>query len=375
MIMNDESPVLASLAARLVDGSVCISAEESPPAGVVVGLLTGDDDDAQVASAGIRSLDGAPMEPTTRHDLASVTKLFTTTAVMRLVSEGHLDLDAPVDRWLPMPAPVPTLRQLMRHRGGLLPWQPLYLQATGRSAVLDLIASLPRREAPDVSRSYSDLGFILLGMIIEEITGEDLPAALAKLIINPLGLTVGFGPEEANTAATSAHDNGVEQTMIATGDPYPVLSGNSFDRWRPGPISGEVNDGNAHYALGGVAGHAGLFATVPDLLRLGQAVADPSPDLWTPEVLSEFTTAGPDPQQGLGFWLWELSDGRQLIWHPGFTGTGLGIVRGPAPTVVALASNRLLGHGRPVPTDRLWQPLLQGVGLVPTPEPHQEGTR
>lgn len=374
MIRNGNLFDLGSLAEQLVDSSICVEPSETPPAGVVVGRAVGHDD-VQVAAAGLRDPDGAPMETSTRHDLASVTKLFTTTALMRLVSEELLELDDPVDRWLPFPAPAPTVRQLLRHRGGLLPWQPLYLRAARRDEVLALIASLPRRDRPDVSRSYSDLGFILLGMVIEKVTGEDLPAALAELIIKPLGLTVGYGPIAPATVATSAHDNAVERRMIETGDPYPVLLGDSFDHWRVGPISGEVNDGNAHYALGGVAGHAGLFATVPDLLRFGQAIADPSHGLWTPEVLAEFTTPGPDPQQGLGFRLQSLSEDRQLIWHPGFTGTGLGIVRGPKPVVVALTSNRLLGDGQPVPTDRLWQLLLQDSGLIPPSDDIPGATR
>lgn len=343
---------------QLINGSICTDEAETPPASAVVGVLFGDEP-GTVAAAGTRTLHGDPVDSDTRYDLASVTKLFTTAAVMRLVSAGRVHLDAPIDHWLPVPAPVPTVRDLLRHRGGLQPWQPLYLEATGHAHVLELITRLPRAGQPDTERRYSDLGFMLLGFMIEEVTGQDLDTALADLIMNPLQLDVGFGPMAPDNVAGSSLDDRVEMRMVATGDPYPVLLEGSFDRWRREPVLGEVNDCNAHHGLDGVAGHAGLFATVPDLVRFGQAVADPSHALWSPEVLAEFTTPGPDPQQGLGFQLRALPDGRQLIWHPGFTGTALGVVQGAG--VVAMATNRLLGNGQPVSTERLWRHVLEGI--------------
>lgn len=375
MIMNEAGSDLGQLAAELLDGSICTEATESAPASAAVGMVVAGRE-IDLAAAGDRTTDGDPTDSTTRYDLASVTKLFTTTAVMRLVSEGAVSLDAPIDRWLPVPAPVPTVRDLLRHRGGLQPWQPLYLEAAGRDRVVDLIARLPRVNQPNVERRYSDLGFMLLGFMIEEITGRDLPTALTELIMNPLELDVGFGPIAPDTAAGSSLDDRVEMRMVATGDPYPVLLEGSFDRWRREPVLGEVNDCNAHHALGGIAGHAGLFATVSDLVRFGVAVGDPSHGLWTPEVLAEFAAPGPDPQQGLGFRLHSLPDGRNLLWHPGFTGTALGVVpsqRATGPVVVAMATNRLLVSGRPLTTERLWLRVLEGTGLLSAPAATEGG--
>ena len=160
--------------------------------------------------------------------------------------------------------------------------------------------------------------------------------------------------------------------MIATGEPYPVVlapdpSLTPLER-RPGPIRGTVHDANAFHAMGGVSGHAGLFGSVPDLLGLGRAIADTSHGLWTDDVVDQFTTAGPDPLQGLGFRIRPLPEGDgaatggRLAWHPGFTGTALGVVldaEPSAPTVVAMATNRHLHPGVPVPTDRLWERVLQ----------------
>lgn len=343
----------------------------TPPAGAVVGSWT-PANGTRTAAAGVRGPDGAPMTTDTVHDLASVTKLFTTAAILRLTSSGDVVLDDPLDTYLPFPGPVPTVRHLLQHRSGLLPWQPLYLQTgdlDGRhqdpGATLDLIRSLPRSAAPDQEWNYSDLGFILLGAVINTVTGNDLRTAIAELITDPLGIEVGYGPHSTGHLATSSLDDRVERRMVATGEPHPVIIDGSFDHWRDVPSTGEVNDGNAYHALGGVSGHAGLFAGIDDLITFGRALTHSDHGLWRAEVLAEFFRPGPDPEQGLGFRLRGLGSGRQLAWHPGFTGTALGVCPGPDPVVVALATNRLVTEATPMPTVRLWEYALRGLGLVP----------
>ena len=121
--------------------------------------------------------------------------------------------------------------------------------------------------------------------------------------------------------------------------------------------------------MGGVSGHAGLFGTVPDLVTLGRALLDTTHGLWSSDVVEEFTTPGPDPLQGLGFRVRPLSQGR-LAWHPGFTGTALGVRLGAEPCVIAMATNRHLQDGAPVPTDRLWEHVLQSEAVdSPLPNP------
>lgn len=386
-------------AARVLVGrGVCANESENPPRGAVVGAWTPDRQ--AVAVAGERDTSGAPMTADTVHDLASVTKLVTTCAVMALVSADRLDLDAPVSAHLDWVGPDPTLRDLLRHRAGLLPWQPLHHVARSRDEVLALLPRLPRGAGVDESFAYSDLSFIALGAVVEDVTGAGLDEAVRTLVAEPLGLGLHYRPAravgatragvdadgEAGTGAStvdgagevaaSALDEGWEERMIARGEPYPVhLEPDPAvpPVVRRAPVRGTVHDANAFHAMGGVSGHAGLFGSVPDLLRLGRALVDTSHGLWSDTVVEEFTTPGLDPLQGLGFRLRPLGTdatghgasgpgkGRteRLAWHPGFTGMALGVRLGGEPLVLAMATNRHLHDGTPVPTDRLWERVLQ----------------
>lgn len=358
----------------LVSRGVCISDAENPPAGAVVGSWTPDHE--EVRAAGARDTAGSPMEVETIHDLASVTKLVTTCAVMALVTAGRLDLDSRVSQHLPWSGEDPTIRQLLQHRAGLLPWQPLHHVARRRTDVLALLPDLPRGGRVGEAFSYSDLSFIAVGAVIEAVTGRPLDVAVSALVTGPLGLRLHFRPRFDSAGAggdtdvaESALDEGWEERMVATGEPHPVLvppdpATPPVER-RAGPIRGTVHDGNAFHAMGGVSGHAGLFGSVPDLVRLGRALLDRSHGLWTDEVVDTFTTPGPDSSQGLGFRLRDLDGGARLAWHPGFTGTALGVRLGASPAVVAMATNRHLHTGAPVPTDRLWERVLQAEELVP----------
>lgn len=358
--------------------------------GAVVGRWD-DTDGLQIGAAGVCALDQAVTADTV-FDLASVTKLFTTAAVMRLVHEGAVDLDAPVSRGVELPEPVLTVRHLLSHRGGLLPWQPLYLR--GDRSVADAIRDLPRRDHPGNTHCYSDLGFMVLGAVVAAVTGAPLAQAMDDLICTPLGLRASYGPRTGEVA-TSAYGDGAERRMVATGEPYEILlpldSGNAepFEAWRDHPLTGEVNDGNAHHALNGVSGHAGLFADASDLILLGRAFGRTDHGLWDTVVLDEFTTpvlsrslskrgasaskckgVDADSEQGLGFRLRTLPDGRVLAWHPGFTGTALGFTLGESTTVVTMLTNRLLTTSEPVPTAQLWEDVLSGTGLIE--ESHDE---
>jgi CubicO group peptidase (beta-lactamase class C family) len=326
----------------------------------------------------------------TLHDLASVTKLVTTCAVMALVSQGRLDLDSPVSQHLLWSGDDPTVRQLLQHRAGLLPWQPLHHVARSSADVPGLLATLPRAGAVGKSFAYSDLSFIALGGVVESVTGHPLDVAVAELVTRPLGLGLHFRPRFGTArsgsgskdengdgsgdgdVAESALDESWEERMIATGEPYPVHLRPAPDLTalvrRPGPIRGSVHDANAFHAMGGVSGHAGLFGTVPDLLDLGRAILDTSHGRWSEDTVAEFVTPGPDPLQGLGFRLRPLARGR-LVWHPGFTGTALGVRLDAAPAVLAMATNRHLHGAAPVPTERLWQHVLHAALNEPAEVP------
>lgn len=339
--------------------------DESAPAGAVLAVRR---DGVEVASAaGHRRLcalaGGAdePMTVETSIDLASITKLFTTVALMRLVSSGEVVLDSPLSLWVPSAgaAAGASIRDLLLHRAGLWEWWPLYFGADP-FATLD---GLPLRYSPGEGRHYSDLGFMMLGRVVAAATGATLEAAIHSLVIDPLGLgATGYRRAVLQPVAASSIGDRAEIAMIATGVPYPVpYRVEDFGRWRTAVVENEVNDGNAFHAFGGISGHAGLFSTVPDLLTLADALATGREELWSPDVAAEFFAEGPDAGQALGFRRYALpGTGSALVGHSGYTGSVLGFVPGGGLSVV-LATNRLHTTGTPARTDRLWSRALEVV--------------
>jgi CubicO group peptidase (beta-lactamase class C family) len=333
----------------------------SHPASAVAGVRTAAG--TAVAEGGWARLpaDGLPGDPMTARtllDLASVTKVAaTTTLVMRLVADGQLSLEVPAHRFLPSftgaGKDTVTVEHLLTHTAGLSPWWPLYCEARDREAALERAQLLPLAGRPGAAWCYSDLGLILVGRIVECVTTLGLADAFRQLVAEPLGLAARYGPVPADRAAASADSDGYEFGMIATGRPYPVpFTTGDFPGWRNRPLRGEVNDGNAAHALGGVAGHAGLFATVGDLLRLGAAVRGgdfiPSP------VLARFAApAEVHSEQVVGFRRRRAQTGGAtltLLYHGGFTGTcfAFGL---EDELVVAGGAMRLYGTLGPIPAN------------------------
>lgn len=353
----------AAAAATLVDAP---SPHAARPLGAVVGYALADE--RGVAAQGRADATGTAMTAELRFDVASVTKaLGTTIALATLVAGGALTFDTPIRALLPsFPGHADTtIRHLLSHRSGLPAWQPLYLApeaADDAYAVLDTV--LP--EAPlDAMRTYSDLGFLHLGRVVAAASGTALDRAVHDLALVPLGIpAAGFRPAGVATVADcapSAVGDRAERTMVATGSPYPVRWGDHGFAWRTHLLRGEANDGNAWHGFGGVAGHAGLFATVDELLTAARALAlsvggdGPLPAGLAAELLAP----GPDAEQALGW----RRDGR-WAWHPGFTGCAVGFVPG-LPVAVAVASNRLLPDGPPTPTATLWRAAVTGLGPLP----------
>ena len=131
-----------------------------------------------------------------------------------------------------------------------------------------------------------------------------------------------------------------------------------------------MNDGNCYRVLGGVSGHAGMFSTAVDLLRLGRslALAATSDDLWRPDITAQIFAEGPDSGQALGWRTMPVLLGgvrRNLLWHPGFTGCALGLVPGTGVALVLL-SNRLMSAA-PLPTAQLWATALSSLGVSDAP--------
>ena len=335
----------------------------------------------------------APM-PGRHWDIASITKLFTTTCIFGLCSKGALQLDTPVGEWIPefvrtplrpMEAgqnphslarePLPgdrqgqvvdartiTLRQLLTHTSGLQAWRALFLELgdtppppgepaqvdplSRAQTAMDWIGRCGFKDRPGQSVAYSDLGFMLLGEIASRCAQKPLAQVMQEMIFSPLSLMdTGFHPalSRANTLPT-------ELDL----------------RWRGRRAWGEVHDENA-CAMGGVAGHAGLFSTANDVALLGQA--------WLPGQGSALALAPLLRQQatqvqaedatqkrGLGFMIKAPTNAScgtcfspQSYGHTGYTGTSLWIDP-EAQLVVACMSNAVYG-GR----DMKMQPFRQGL--------------
>ncbi|WP_195908919.1 serine hydrolase [Microlunatus sp. Gsoil 973] len=356
--------------------ALCSEAEPGtePPPGAVLGLAVGDQQWVVPYGDAVRTTGRVePFRVDTRTDAGSVTKIISTTAAcLRLVDSGRLELDARAamiidDR---LPADI-TVGDLLEHQAGLWEWWPLYLRAADHDHALKLVTTLPRRYRRRSGRHYSDLGFMLLGALVEQLTGLPLDRACSALVLEPFGLAATRYAVPAGGAGVAASSNGdrIEQTMIATGDPYPIDgSVDSFTRWRHHLLVGEINDGNSFHAFGSIAGHAGIFTTAGDLLTFGRMLLD-SLDGRGPvraATVARFGTAGDDPGQALGFRIWNVAAGR-AIGHTGFPGIGFAVL--PEHDAVAvMITNRLHVAGRPRNLERLWTTVLDALpGLLPAP--------
>ena len=199
--------------------------------------------------------ESAPTQVDTIFDLASLTKVIATTSlVMRLVERGTLALSDPIRRWIPewrgKDREHVTLRSLLTHSSGLTAWLPFYRDHTGRQEFQHAICSLPLEYPPDTQSIYSDLGFMLLGFIIEDAGGRPFQSQATQLL-------------SALTAAPLLFNPPAELR--------PSIAPTEHDPWRGRRLVGEVHDENC-WALGGAAGHAGLFGTAKAVGDFARAV-------------------------------------------------------------------------------------------------------
>lgn len=242
-----------------VDGIVraAVAARAFPGGVVAVGK---DGALAHLQAFGRLSYDAGAAEvaPDTIYDLASLTKVVvTTTLSMILVDEGKLDLDARVHAFFPAfsgPAKERvTVRHLLTHSGGLVWWAPLYKEVQGKAAYLERIVAMDLAYEPGAKSVYSDFGVVLLGDILERVSGTGFEELARLRVLGPLGMRdTGYRPPAALLERIAPTEN---------------------DPWRGRVVRGEVHDENA-VALGGVAPHAGLFGTAPDLAHLAQMLLD-----------------------------------------------------------------------------------------------------
>jgi len=194
--------------------------------------------------------EGSPrMEMNTIFDLASLTKVVaTTTATMILYDRGQIDLEAPVVQYLPefgqRGKDKIKIKHLLTHCSGLPAWKPLYKESQHPEDLLKMIYEMELEYEPGAQAVYSDLGFIVLGEIIERITGETLDRFCREEVFEPLGMRdTMFNPPRSL---------------------WHKIAPTEWDSWRGRLLQGEVHDRNA-YIMGGVSAHAGLFSTARDL--------------------------------------------------------------------------------------------------------------
>ena len=288
-----------------------------PGAFAIVGRSNG-----VLAEYGVGSLDVTPSARPDEHtlwDMASLTKVVAmTSALMQLVDQGKVDLDAPVSRYVseftgPTKERV-TVRHLLTHSSGLPAWRPLYKETYTPEEARALAIATPLDTLPGIRMVYSDLGAIILGQLVERVTGEKLDDYVVRHVFGPLGMT--------------------STRYRPTAELLSRIAPSEFDPWRQRKLRGEVHDENA-FRLGGVSGHAGLFSTGRDAARfarmyLGGGVLDGTRIVST-ERIRQFTAVQDSAlsHRALG---WETPNGsnsagrlmkRPAFGHTGFTGTSM----------------------------------------------------
>jgi uncharacterized protein YbbC (DUF1343 family)/CubicO group peptidase (beta-lactamase class C family) len=270
---------------------------------------------------GFRSLEPkrVPMTLDTIFDLASLTKVVaTTTAVMQLVELGKVRLNDPLAKYLPEFAQNGkddiTIRQLLTHYSGLAPDLDLSTPWEGKNTAYQLAFVEPPETPPGSGFVYSDINYIMLGALVEKVSGETLDAYTQKHIFQPLKmLHTRFNPPASWRAKVAPTQYDENNHML----------------W------GVVHDPTAR-RMGGVAGHAGLFSTADDLAKFCQALLSGGDGILSPAAVVKMTSPETPPSapvmRGFG---WDIdspfSSNRGDLFpvgsfgHTGFTGTSLWI--------------------------------------------------
>lgn len=264
------------------------------------------------------------------YDLASLTKvLVTTPLVMRLYEAGRLDLDQPISSVIgefltgdPRRARV-TFAHLLAHSSGLPAHRKYYEHAKTRDELVEHLFTTPLEADPGTRAEYSDIGFMLLGIAIERVSGVPLDELARRDLFVPLGLNFAFGP------------------LFHVTNVPPTLEAVDFRNRR---LDGQVNDENA-WVMGGVAGHAGLFGTARDVAAFARHLLNGGAPLCEETTLRRFTTRLNVPSGSSRTLGWDTptppsQSGKyfspQSFGHLGYTGTSLWIdpERGIAVTLL-----------------------------------------
>jgi CubicO group peptidase (beta-lactamase class C family) len=276
-----------------------------------------------------------PVRLDTIYDVASLTKMFTATAALRLADSGAIDLRAPAAEYLPhLRARSVTIWHLLTHTSGL-DIRLSALRHAGRAGLLEAVYQLEPAHLPGSTVAYTNVNSLLLGEIVARQHGAALDQALHDLVIGPLELRdTQFNPSGGLLARVAPTERD--------------------DTWRGRLVHGSVHDESAH-ALGGVAGHAGLFSTAQDIFQFcrawaraasdEQAYAAPALLRWaTARLAMSDQTPGLRLACGLG-WMIDRPNFMGAappgtVGHTGFTGPAMVIAQAASTTIVVL-SNRV----------------------------------
>jgi CubicO group peptidase (beta-lactamase class C family) len=263
-----------------------------------------------------------PTPDSTLWDIASITKVMgTTSAAMRLVDARRLSLDAPVRQYLPEfsggPKDRVTVRMLLDHTSGMRSYVPFFKQTRTREGAKALLYAEPLVREPGHSAVYSDLNAILMGLVLESVSGLPLDSLVNREVFGPLEL----------------HGTMYRPPVSVRRRTVPTAL------WRGQPVQGQVNDPNA-VVFGGAAGHAGIFSSGMDLARYAQAWlrngVGPHGQWVTPATIRLFLTRGVNSGPRLLGWDTPELDGKEpslygtlisesAYGHTGFTGTEIWI--------------------------------------------------
>lgn len=323
-------PKVEDVGVRALEALLILALRENvfPGAVAAVGRLTGHGQARVAASAGVLAPGETKVELTTPYDLASLTKPVVALTALRLVQRGALSLERDAAFYLPelegTRGGAASLTELLSHRAGLAAWAPLWEEggapfgsAARRAQMLRAAAGKHAEGLPEGGCLYSDMGYIIAGELIARAAGMPLERAVHSEVTAPLGIDAQlFYAAELSERAT----------FVATVAPTELCPP------RTQVARGEVHDENA-YALGGIAGHAGMFGTAGAVLTLGLEVlkALEGRSRWLDQGLLRWAlrargtgthAVGWDTRSAQGSSAGqELSE--QSFGHLGFTGTSL----------------------------------------------------
>ena len=302
----------------------------------------------------------------TIYDLASLTKpLVTGLLCARLVESGALSLDSSAAQYLPeFDRPDKhhiTVRDLLTHTSGLPAWRPLYLTAPDKEGALAEIANQKLVYKTGKRVAYSDLSFIVLGFLLQRLTGVSFGQLAQREIIDPLQLRhTCFNPRSDLKQDIAASETGnAYELAMCEGDLSSTAPESKRSAWRKQIIWGEVHDVNAYF-LGGAAGHAGLFSTASETLCLANQFIAGRSELLSKETCELFRqnmTKGLNEARSFAWQLAATKDSTagpalppDAFGHTGFTGTSCWIDP-HRERVFILLTNRT--HDHPLPFTNL----------------------